>query len=503
MPLIAHLIEMPTWAPQLAAMIGIGIGIDYALLLVTRHREHLARGMTVEESAARAVATAGQAAVFAGGTVVIAILGVAVAGIPFLTAVGIAVSVVVLILVVASVTLLPAFLALAGPRIGRARTDHGRARTDHGTEAWTRWGHHVTRHAAAYAVGGTVLLLALAAPALDLRLGAPDEGTLPQTRTERRAYDLVSRAFGPGINGPLVIAVDVAADERVVGRLRAAIAADPGVATVARAQTDRRAGVATLVAYPTTAPQDDATSATIERLRAKVLPAALDDSSARAHVGGQTATWSDIGNRLNDRLAPFLAAVVLLSLLLLTVVFRSVVVPLKAALLNLLSIGAAYGVVVMVFQWGWGAGLIGLEATLPVEPFIPVFMFAILFGLSMDYEVFLLSRVREHYLRTGDNDASVIAGIAGTARVITAAALIMVSVFLGFVFDADPRLQMFGLGLATAIFVDATIIRLILVPATMKLLGDANWWIPGWLERPEVRRARAERLKRVMAAGES
>jgi len=471
MPLIAHLIDMPTWGPQLAAMIGLGIGIDYALLLVTRHREHLARGLTVEESAGRAVATAGRAVIFAGGTVVIAILGVAVAGIPFLTATGIAVSVVVLILVVASVTLVPAFLALAGARIGRRRTDHG-------TEAWTRWGRHVTRHAAPYAVGGTVLLLALAAPALDLRLGAPDEGNLPQTRTERRAYDLVSRAFGPGINGPLVIAVDVAADENVVGRLGAAIAADPGVAAVAPAETDRRAGVATLVAYPTTAPQDDATSATIERLRASVLPAVLDDSPARAHVGGQTATWSDIGNRLNDRLALFLAAVVLLSFLLLTLVFRSLVVPLKAALLNLLSIGVAYGVVVMVFQWGWGGGLIGLESTLPVEPFIPVFMFAILFGLSMDYEVFLLSRVREHYLRTGDNDASVIHGIASTGRVITSAALIMISVFLGFVFDDDPRTKMFGLGLATAILVDATIVRMVLVPAIMKLVGNANWWMP-------------------------
>jgi RND superfamily putative drug exporter len=270
--------------------------------------------------------------------------------------------------------------------------------------------------------------------------------------------------------------------------LRAAIAADPGIAGVAPAQADRGAGVSALVAYPTTAPQDDATSATIERLRTSVLPAVLHDSPARAHVGGQTATWSDLGSRLNERLALFLAAVVLLSFLLLAVVFRSVVVPLKAALLNLLSIGAAYGVVVMVFQWGWGGGLIGLESTLPVEPFIPVFMFAILFGLSMDYEVFLLSRVHEHYLRTGDNDASVVRGIASTGRVITSAALIMIAVFLGFVLADDPRLKMFGLGLATAIFLDATIVRMVLVPAIMKLAGDANWWMPrprspGWRTR--------------------
>ena len=486
MPLIAYLIDMPTWAPPLAAMIGLGVGIDYALLLVTRHREHLARGMSVEESAALAVATAGRSAVLAGGTVVIAILGVAVAGIPFLTAVGVAVSVVVLILVVASVTLLPALLALAGRRIGRGRADHG-------SEAWARWGRHVTRHAVAYAVAGIVLLLALAAPALDLRLDAPDEGNLPQSRTERRAYDLVSAAFGPGSNGALVVAVEVAGDDGVVGRLRAAIATDRGIASVSPAHVDRRAGVAALVADPTTAPQDDATSATIERLRSTVLPAVLRDSPARAHVGGQTATWSDLGSRLNDRLPLFLGAVVLLSFLLLAAVFRSLVVPLKAAVLNLLSIGAAYGVVVMVFQWGWGGSLIGLESTLPVEPFIPVFMFAILFGLSMDYEVFLLSRVHEHYLRTGDNDASVVRGIASTGRVITSAALIMIAVFLGFVLDDDPRMKMFGLGLATAIFLDATIVRMVLVPAIMKLAGDANWWFPRRLRRalPRDREARA------------
>ena len=476
MPLVAYLIDVPTWAPQLASMIGLGIGIDYALLLLARHREHLARGMAVDESAGQAVATAGRAAIFAGGTVVIAILGLAVAGIPFLTATAFATSVVVAIMVVASVTLLPAFLGLAGRRIGVRRMDSG-------TAGWTRWGRHVCKHAVAYAIGGTALLLALAAPALDLRLDAPDEGNLPESRTERRAYDLVAGAFGPGTNGPLVIAVDVAGDPAIVSPLRAAIAADPGVAAVTTPEVDRRAGVATLLAYPTTAPQDNATSATVERLRENLFPAVLDHSPARAHVGGQTATWSDIGERLNDRIALFLAAVVVLSCLLLALVFRSIVVPLKAALLNLLSVGAAYGVVVMVFQWGWGAGLIGLESTLPVEPFIPVFMFAILFGLSMDYEVFLLSRVRENYVRTRDNTSSVIGGIASTGRVITSAALIMIAVFLGFVLDDDPRTKMFGLGLATAILVDATIVRMVLVPAVMKLLGDANWWMPRRLAR--------------------
>jgi RND superfamily putative drug exporter len=309
--------------------------------------------------------------------------------------------------------------------------------------------------------------VACALPALDLRLGNPDESNLPTTRTERRAYDLVAQGFGPGINGPLVIVTDASSAHSV----RAEVAADPGIASVAPPAP--HGAVATLLAYPTTAPQDVATVETIQRLRATV----------DAHVGGNTADWADIGDRLEQRLPYFLAAVVLLSFLLLTIVFRSILVPLKAAVLNLLGVGAAYGVLVVVFQWGWAADLIGLEATLPIIPFIPVFMFAVLFGLSMDYEVFLLSRIRESYLRTGDNRASVIGGIAGTARVITAAALIMIAVFGGFVFDDDPRVKMFGLGLATAILIDATLIRLVLVPAIMHLLGDANWWLPRWLGR--------------------
>jgi RND superfamily putative drug exporter len=277
--------------------------------------------------------------------------------------------------------------------------------------------------------------------------------------------------------------VATAGDPDVVEPLRAAIGADPGIAAVAPATVDSDAGVATLLAFPTTAPQDEATMTTIKRLRSDVFPPVLAGSAAEAHVGGQTATWGDMGDRVKDRLPLFITAVALLSFLLLMVVFRSVLVPLKAAVLNLLSIGAAYGVMVMVFQWGWGMELIGLEATVPIIPFIPMFMFAIVFGLSMDYEVFLLSRVREEYLATGDNDSSVIHGIASTARVITSAALIMISVFLAFAMGDDPSIKMFGIGLATAVFVDATIVRMVLVPATMKLMGDANWWIPGWLDR--------------------
>ncbi len=484
MGLITYLIDIPSWAPQMGSMVGLGVGIDYALFLVTRHREFLARGMTVEESVGRAVATAGQAVVFAGGTVVIAILGLSFAGIPFMTAAGVAISVVVLIMVVASITLLPAFLGLAGHHINRWGIHRrGHSAGDSVGAMWERWGRHVANHAWPYAIGVTVVLLAMTAPVLSLRLGFPDDGALPESRTERRAYDLVAEGFGPGINGPLVIAVDTADAANVVEPLAAAVAADPGIEAVAPPEVNAVAGVATIIAFPTTAPQDAATFETIQRLRADVFPAVIGETETRAHVGGQTASFADLGQRVTDRLPLFIVAVIVLSFLLLMLVFRSILVPLKAALLNLFSIGAAYGVLVMVFQWGWGKGLIGLEATVPIISFIPMFMFAVLFGLSMDYEVFLLSRVRERYLETGDNDASVIHGIASTARVITSAALIMISVFLGFVLGDDPAIKMMGLGLATAIFVDATIVRIVLVPATMKLMGDANWWIPAWLDR--------------------
>jgi putative drug exporter of the RND superfamily len=484
MSVVTYLIDIPSWAPELGVMVGLGVGIDYALFLVTRHREYLARGMAVEESIGRAVATAGQVVVFAGGTVVIAILGLAVAGVPVMTAAGIAIAIIVLIMVIASVTLLPAFLGLAGPWINRLGPRRNPAR-DGATvgSRWQRWGEHVSERARAYTIGVTVLLLALTAPVLALRMGNPDEGALPETRTERRAYDLAAAAFGPGSNGPLVIAVDTSKHPDVVEPLRRAVGADEGIDAVAPPDVNAAAGVATLVAFPTTGPQDDATRDTLKRLRTEVLPPVLAQSPARAHVGGQTASFADVSDRVKDRLPLFIGAVILLSFLLLVLVFRSVVVPLKAALMNLLSIGAAYGVLVMVFQWGWGAGLIGLESTVPIISFIPMFMFAILFGLSMDYEVFLLSRVREEYLVTGDNDASVIRGIAGTARVITSAALIMICVFLGFALGDDPATKMFGVGLATAIFIDATIVRLVFVPAAMTLLGDANWWMPRWLDR--------------------
>ncbi|MGH1488105.1 MAG: MMPL family transporter, partial [Acidimicrobiales bacterium] len=349
MSLITYLIDIPSWAPQIASMVGLGVGIDYALFLVTRHREFLARGLPVAESAGRAVATAGQAVIFAGGTVVIAILGLAFAGVPFMTAAGVATSVVVAIMVVASVTLLPAFLGLSGPWINRLGI-HRRssvAKNEVGA-GWERWGRHVAGNAWAYTIGVTTLLLALTAPVLALQLGFPDDGSQPESQTKRRAYDLVAEGFGPGINGPLVIAVDLAgeanADAAVVDALATAIAADAGIASVAPPEVDAQAGVATIVAFPTTAPQDSATVDTIERLRAEVFPPLLDETPTKAHVGGQTATFADIAERVSDRLPLFVSAVIGLSFLLLMLVFRSLLVPLKAAILNLLSIGAAYGV---------------------------------------------------------------------------------------------------------------------------------------------------------------
>ena len=475
---VAYLVDIPSWAVVIGSMIGLGVGIDYALFILTRFREHLAEGRDVEDAVGRSLATAGRSVVFAGGTVVVAILGLTVARIPFITAGGIGISLIVLVMVLASITLLPALLGIAGHRVNGRRS----GRQDTSCHRWRRWGAHVGRHAAAYAIGATVLLLALAAPVTALRLGFPDEGTMPQSRTERRAYDLIADGFGPGANGPLVIAVDVAGDPTVLPALASAIGADPGIAEVSPPQVSRSTDVAVLVAEPATAPQSEVTRETINRLRSEVLPEALVGSPARAHVGGQVAVFADLGHRVQERLPWFIAAVVLLSFLLLMLMFRSLLVPLKAAVMNLLSVSAAYGVLVMVFQWGWGGDLIGLESTVPILSFIPLFMFAILFGLSMDYEVFLLSRIREEYVRTGDNDEAVVRGLAGTARTITSAALIMVAVFGGFVLGADPLVKMMGLGLATAIALDATIVRLVLVPATMTLLGNANWWLPDWLD---------------------
>jgi RND superfamily putative drug exporter len=486
---LASIFEVNSISPILAAMIGLGVGIDYALFIVTRHREHLQRGMTVEEAAGRAIATSGSAVVFAGLTVVIAILGLAIAGIPAVTTMGLMVAMTVLVMIAISLTFLPALLGFAGHKIDALRLPGLRGRAARSATpretVWHRWGRHVAGRPWRYLIGSVVLLAVLAAPLFSLRLGMTDNGTSPESLTTRRAYDLLADGFGPGFNGPLLLSVELdGASPESLTPLEQAIAADPGVDSVAPAEVNADESAAVIRVTPTSSPQDGATSALVHRLRDDVIPTAMAGvDGARVYVGGQTATFIDLSDQLSRRLPWFIAAVIGLSVVLLMMVFRSIAVPVKAALMNLLSIGSAYGILVAVFQWGWFKGVFGVEETVPIISFMPMMLFAILFGLSMDYEVFLLSRVREEYLHRRDNDAAVIEGIAATARVITSAALIMISVFAAFILGDDVGIKMFGLGLAVAVLIDATLVRIVLVPATMKLLGDWNWWLPGWLDR--------------------
>jgi putative drug exporter of the RND superfamily len=486
--LVAAVVDVNTVAPTLAAMIGLGVGIDYALFIVTRHRENLRAGMTVEEAAGRAVATSGAAVLFAGVTVVIAICGLAIAGITAVTVMGLMAGLTVAVMVAIALTLLPALLGFAGRRIDALRVPglRGGAGVPGRESMWHRWGRQVSAHPWRYLVGGVLALGLLAAPVFSMRLGMTDNGTSPTSMTTRRAYDLLADGFGAGFNGPLLLSIELDGADVLndLAPLESAIAGDPGVQAVAPLQANDDGTAAVLRVIPTSAPQDEATTSLVHRLRDDVIPRALSDApGAEVQVGGQTALFIDMSDKVSSRLPWFIGAVIALSVLLLMMVFRSVAVPLKAAAMNLLSIGAAYGVIVAVFQWGWLKGLVGVEETVPIVSFMPMMLFAILFGLSMDYEVFLLSRVREEYLHRRDNDVAVIEGVSATARVITSAALIMISVFAAFVLGDDPIIKMFGLGLATAVFIDATIVRIVLVPATMKLLGDWNWWLPGWLDR--------------------
>jgi RND superfamily putative drug exporter len=485
--LVAALVDVHTVAPTLAAMIGLGVGIDYALFIVTRHREHLRVGMTVEEAAGRAIATSGAAVLFAGVTVIVAISGLAIAGITAITVMGLMAGLTVAVMVALALTLLPALLGFAGRRIDSWRVPGTRGGLPApGRESlWHRWGRQVSAHPVRYLSAGMLMLGLLAAPCFSMRLGMTDNGTNPTSMTTRRAYDLLAEGFGPGFNGPLVLSVELdGATVDDLAPLEAALAADAGVQAVSPIQPNDERTAAVLRVVPTSGPQDEATTDLVHRLRDHVIPETMAHApGAEVHVGGLTAMFIDLSDRISDRLVGFIGAVILLSVLLLTLAFRSVAVPLKAAVMNLLSIGAAYGIVVAVFQWGWLKGLFGLDETMPIVPYMPMMLFAILFGLSMDYEVFVLSRVREEYLRRRDNDAAVVEGIAGTARVITSAALIMISVFAAFVLGEDPIVKMFGVGLATAVLIDATIVRIVLVPATMRLLGDWNWWLPRWLDR--------------------
>jgi putative drug exporter of the RND superfamily len=487
--LMANVLQVPDFGVQLATMIGIGVGIDYALFVVTRFRSALDDGHEPRQAVITAGATAGRAVVFAGTTVVISLAGLLLMGRDYLLGVALATSLTVLVVVAASLTVLPALLGFAGRNIDRLRLPwfrHGNG--GRRTLSW-RWSRVMQRRPLLAGLAALVVLLVLAAPAVDLRLGNPDAGNGPTNFTSRRAYDLMSDSFGPGANGPLLVAVDLddiqeaGGSVPAVDRVVAGIEATDGVASVAPPVLNDAGNAAVVTVVPATGPQDKATEDLVHTLRDDVLPAAVDGTGADASVGGTTASFIDDSEHTSSRLPWFIAGVVALSFLLLMTAFRSLAVPIKAAVMNLLSIGAAYGVMALAANGGWLGDLVGIENATPVPAWLPMFMFAILFGLSMDYEVFLLTRVREEYLRTRQNRRAVADGLASSARVITAAAAIMVTVFGAFVLEDIVFLKLAGLGLATAVLVDATVVRMVLVPATMELLGDRNWWLPRWLER--------------------
>lgn len=526
--IVSNLMSMPSEATSMVAMIGLGVGIDYALFIVTRYREALHDGMSVEDSIVEAIDTSGRAVLFAGITVVVALLGLLSIGLAFVSGFSVAMAIGVAVMMIASVTLLPALLAMVGTRIDntsraavislaiavvaamiaifihsvelavagvivaivvqvlrifvaplRAPLPH-RAQNNHQHSVWWRWSRVVQHRPWISLIASVALLGILSAPMFSLRLGFSDNGNADESTDVRRAYDLISEGFGPGFNGPLYISVggDTPSDPAAMKAFAAALSKDEGVAAAIPVPLPSDE-VGLVIAYPKTAPQDEATSDLVHRLREDVIPATNVD----AKVGGFTAGGIDFSEYLSQRLPWLIGIVLVLSFILLMAVFRSILVPLKAVLMNLLSVGSAYGVIVAVFQWGWMGDFFGIGKPGPVEAWAPMFLFAIVFGLSMDYEVFLLSRMKEEYHRTGDNATAVADGVAATARVITAAALIMVCVFAAFVLAPDRQLKLFGMGMAVAVFIDATVVRMLLVPATMELLGDRNWWIPKWLDK--------------------
>jgi putative drug exporter of the RND superfamily len=482
---VSHGLVVPSFTNALAAMIGLGVGIDYALFIVTRYRQALYEGADPRGAVIHAIDTSGRAVLFAGCTVVISLLGLMLLGVSFVYGVAVGTIAAVVLVLSGSLTLLPGMLGFAGRAIDRLRVPGIRAAPTPGPHSvWYRWSREVQRRPVVFGIAALAVLLVLALPLFSIRLLFADAGNDPPNLTTRHAYDLLAEGFGPGTNGPLIVAVDMSrgGGPAVADQLATAIRSTPDVAAVVPPQLNDSGDTAVIVAIPRSSPQGAATRALVDRLRGDVIPSVVDSSGGRALVGGVTAAGVDAAQYFSQRLLWVIGGVVLLSFLLLMVVFRSIAIPVKAAVMNLLSVGAAYGVVVAVFQWGWLGSVIGVQKG-PIDPWIPLFLFTILFGLSMDYEVFLLSRIREQWLRTGDNATAVADGLAVTARVITAAAAIMFCVFASFVIGDVRVLKVFGLGLAVAVLVDATIIRLVLVPATMELLGRANWWLPAWLDR--------------------
>jgi RND superfamily putative drug exporter len=512
--LFTHVVDTPNFSSELAAMIGLGVGIDYSLFILTRFREaYTASGPThglVRESVIQAMDTAGRAVLFAGTTVVIALLGMMLLGVDFLYGVAISASIGVLLVMFASLTLLPALLTLAGPRLARpgrrarrrasaaasapvAANGSGAtsgtaaangAQAPHAGGVWLRWSAFVQQHSSTIALGAALLMLAIAAPAIALRLGSSDASNDPAGTTTHRAYELLAQGFGQGFNGPLQIAVRLphSSDAAALDELEKTLAGAPGVVAVTPPRLSPSGEVATISVYPSSSPQAYATSQLVEHLRTDVIPPVEARTGLVAYVGGVTAGAVDFATVLAHKLPLFIGVVVLLSALLLMIVFRSLVIPLQAAIMNLLSIGASLGVIVVVFQWGWVQSLMGVSPG-PIESFIPVMLFAIVFGLSMDYEVFLVSRIHEQWTRTRDNHRAVGEGLALTGRVVTAAAAIMVCVFLSFMLGENRVIKEFGLSLASAVFLDAVVVRCLLLPAVLSLIGERTWRIPAWLDR--------------------
>ncbi|MGK3939926.1 MMPL family transporter [Streptomyces sp. RP5T] len=511
--LLGHAMTVADFAPMLGMLIGLGVGIDYALFIVTRHRRGLKRGLSVTESVVNAVTTTGRAVVFAGATVCIALLGMLILRLGFLNGVAIAACLTVVLTVAASVTLLPALLSLIGMRALSRR--ERRRLAEHGPEPELptgfahRWSAFVERHPKLLGAIALLVITVLALPTLGLRLGTSDQGNGPSSSTTRQAYDLLAEGFGPGVNGPLTLVtrVDGAEDKLLLDNLDATLRTTKGIASTTPVTFDTGGDLAYFTVVPDSAPQSRQTSELVDRLRTEVLPRAETGTSLDIHVGGTTASYDDFADVIVGKLPLFVGVVIGLGCLLLLLAFRSVGIPLKAAAMNVAAVAAAFGVVVAIFQWGWGSELLGLGRAGPIEPFLPVIMVSVLFGLSMDYQVFLVSRMYEEWLETGDNRRAVRVGLAETSRVINSAAVIMISVFLAFVLSGDRVIAMFGIALAAAVALDAFVLRTLLVPALMHLLGGANWWLPGWLDRrmprisiePPECRAAHERLDEAVA----
>ena len=514
--LLGHVTTVPSVAPTLATMIGLGVGIDYALFIVTRHLRGLSEGLELDESIARATAISGGAVFFAGGTVTIALVSLAVAGIPLVTTMGLMAGIAVVLAVCAALTLLPAGLAITGARIHalRVRTPPPASAARGGI--WARWAAGIAKRPALAGIAALAILIPLTIPLLSLNLGQQDTGALSTSTTARRAYDLLAENFGAGVNGPLTITVSLGSpakpssssstpqgDARTTDprlqKLQKDVAASTGVASVTPYQIDKAGTAAYFSAIATTAPSDIATAELVEHLRASTIPTAEAGTDISAHVGGSTAGYVDLASRISDKLPLQILVVIALSFVLLIVALRTVMVPAQAAVMNLLSIGASYGVLTAVFQYGWLSGVIGLEGPVPIVSYVPLFMFAVLFGLSMDYEVFLVSQIEEHVHAGEDNRHSVVSGLVTSARVITAAALIMAFVFGSFVLNGDPTVKQFGVGLAVAVILDATVVRCLLVPSLMLMMGRLNWWMPRWLDRavPDINLEGAQYFERA------